>query len=172
MANNIINQSSTLSVHVGIPLRLPESQLTTPDSKKMFNTVYTSVFPLIQSSSAYSSNLSVVFRPQIQPWHPSSTLCIEAATAVLLLAPDQFWQFSHALFDKQTEFFDVNVVNEKRNDTYKRLAEIAGGVSVDKVKLLELLTVADKPDKDGALNVGNGVTNDVKKMVKVSNLAV
>lgn len=40
-----------------------------PFSAKMFNTVYTSVFPLIRSK--YASKVQILFRQQIQPWHPS-----------------------------------------------------------------------------------------------------
>ena len=86
--------------------------------------------------------------------HPSSTLCHEAATAVLLHNPDKFWPFSKALFDKQIEFFDVNVVHESRNQTYERLAEIAASVGVDKAAILKMLTVPDKPNGD-SYNVGN-----------------
>lgn len=81
--------------------------------------------------------------------------------------PDKFWDFSKALFDKQTEFFDVNVVHEERNKTYERLSKIAGDAGVDSKKIYQLLEVSDKPDKDGGLNIGNGVTDDIKIMVKV-----
>lgn len=47
----------------------------------MFNTLYTSVFPLIETK--YSGRVQVIFRQQIQPWHPSSTLTHEAGAAVL-----------------------------------------------------------------------------------------
>src|SRR4051812_3388338 len=63
-----------------------------PFSAKMFNTVYTSVLPLIRSK--YSSNVQILFRQQIQPWHPSSTLVHEAGVAVLKLQPAKFWDFS------------------------------------------------------------------------------
>jgi len=139
-----------------------------PFSKKLFNTVYTSVRPHI--AQQYPQNLSVIFRPQIQPWHPSSTLVHEAGAAVLKLSPDKFWDFSQKLFEKQTEFFDVNVVNETRNATYKRLAKIAGAVGVDEGKVYGLLEIGDKPGKDGALNTGNGVTDDIKVMVKTNRL--
>lgn len=91
----------------------------------------------------------------------------EAGAAVLKTNPDKFWDFSKALFDKQTDFFDVNVVNETRNKTYERLAKIAGEVGVDSKKIYQLLEVSDKPDKDGNTNTGNGVTDDIKIMVKV-----
>lgn len=63
-----------------------------PFSAKMFNTVYTSVLPLIKQK--YSSKVQILFRQQIQPWHPSSTLVHEAGVAVLKLQPAKFWDFS------------------------------------------------------------------------------
>lgn len=63
-----------------------------PFSAKMFNTVYTSVLPLIKQK--YASKVQILFRQQIQPWHPSSTLVHEAGVAVLKLKPEKFWDFS------------------------------------------------------------------------------
>jgi hypothetical protein len=138
-----------------------------PFSAKLFATFYTSVRPLLQKYT--SPGVRVIFRQQIQPWHPSSTLTHEAGAAVLRLAPDKFWEFSERLFREQKAFFDVNVVKEGRNDTYKRLARLAGEIEgVDAQKVLDLLVVSDKPGEDGSLNSGNGVTDDVKFMVKVS----
>jgi hypothetical protein len=131
----------------------------------MFKTVYKSVLPVIDQK--YRGELSIIFRQQIQPWHPSSTLVHEAGAAVLKLSPDSFWDFSDRLFDNQTEFFDVNVVNEARNDTYKRLAKIAGSAGIDEGKFYDLVKISDKPAVDGSTNTGNGVTNDIKLMVKV-----
>jgi len=131
----------------------------------MFNTINTAVIPLLKAH--YASKVQLIFRQQIQPWHPSSTLVHEAGAAVLRVAPDQFWAFSEKLFERQTEFFDVSVVNETRNQTYERLVKIAGEVGVDGGKVRELLVVGDRPGRDGELNVGNGVTDDVKFMVKV-----
>ena len=131
----------------------------------MFDTVYTSVSPLVKQK--YSDKLQIIFRQQIQPWHPSSTLVHEAGVAVLQTGPDKFWDFSKALFDKQTEYFDVNVVNESRNRTYERLAKLAGGVGLDEKKIYSLLEISDKPGKDGSLNSGNKVTDDLKLQVKV-----
>lgn len=91
----------------------------------------------------------------------------EAGAAVQRLAPELFWQFSAKLFEKQTDFFDVNVVNETRNATYQRLAKLAASVGVDEGRVYELLHVSDKPNKEGELNVGNGVTGDITRMVKV-----
>ncbi|KAF2459833.1 thioredoxin-like protein [Lineolata rhizophorae] len=139
-----------------------------PFSKKMFDTVYTKVLPTIEST--YASRLQIIFRQQIQPWHPSSTLTHEAGAAVLRLAPDRFFAFSAALFARQTDFFDVSVVHETRNATYKRLAAVAGEVGVDEGALYGLLEVPGKPGEGGALNIGNKVTDDVKVMVKANRL--
>jgi protein-disulfide isomerase len=139
-----------------------------PFSKKMFTQLYSNVLPTIESK--YAGRLQLIFRQQIQPWHPSSTLTHEAGAAVLQVNPDKFWDFSNKLFEQQTEFFDVNVVNETRNATYKRLAKIAGEVGLEESKIYGLLEISDKPGKDGSLNSGNGVTNDVKVMVKTNRL--
>lgn len=141
-----------------------------PFSAKMFKTIQTSVRPLIEKK--YSNpGVRLIFRQQIQPWHPSSTLVHEAGAAVLRTAPDQFWNFSELLFDKQKEYFDVNVMHEPRNKTYERLAQLAGQVKgVDSKIIYELLEVSDMPGEDGSLNVGNKVTNDLKQMVKYNRV--
>lgn len=141
-----------------------------PYSAKMFNTLYSKVLPDVPTK--YPSKVQFIFRQQIQPWHPSSTLVHEAGAAVLRLSPDKFWAFSKALFDKQKDFFDVNVVEEARNDTYKRLAKIAATVGLDETKVYGLLEISSKPGEDGSLNTGNQVTNDVKSMVKVRSFIV
>ncbi|KAH8813182.1 hypothetical protein F5884DRAFT_787654 [Xylogone sp. PMI_703] len=134
----------------------------------MFKTVYSSVFPLIESQ--YASNVQIIFRQQIQPWHPSSTLVHEAGVAVLRLAPSKFWDFSKLLFEHATEYYDVNVVNEVRNDTYKRLAKLAAQVGINEQEFYNLLVISDKPGEDGSLNSGNGVTNDLKVLVKMNRM--
>ncbi|KAF2235011.1 hypothetical protein EV356DRAFT_500934 [Viridothelium virens] len=139
-----------------------------PFSAKMFKTLYTTVLPTT-TYKRVSPNLTIIFRPQIQPWHPSSTLVHEAALAVQKVAPGSFWAFSEKLFEHQKDYFDVSVVNETRNKIYERLAKLAGSVQgVDEGKIFELLKISDKPGEDGSLNSGNGVTNDLKPIVKVS----
>lgn len=63
-----------------------------PFSAKMFNTVYHSVFPIIEKK--YPQKVQILFRQQIQPWHPSSTLVHEAGVVVLKVKPEGFWKFS------------------------------------------------------------------------------
>jgi len=141
-----------------------------PFSAKIFKTFYESVVPVIEKKYT-KPGIRIIFRQQIQPWHPSSTLTHEAGAAVLKTTPKSFWAFSQKLFEQQKEYFDVNVVNESRNETYKRLAKLAGSVNgVDEKTILDLLLVPDKPDKDGGLNIGNKVTDDVKFMVKANRV--
>jgi hypothetical protein len=75
-----------------------------------------------------------------------------------------------ALFDDAKSFYDVNVVNETRNKTYERLAKIGGKVGINEQELLKLLWISDKPAEDGSLNIGNGVTNELKVLVKMNRM--
>jgi protein-disulfide isomerase len=137
----------------------------------MFKTFHESVAPGIKKNPRLASKVQVIFRQQIQPWHPSSTLTHEAGLAVQRLAPTRFYDFSRALFQDQKSYFDVNVVNETRNNTYRRLAKLAAssaGVKEDQV--YEMLAVPDKPSESGELNVGNQVTNDLKVITKMARL--
>lgn len=141
-----------------------------PFSGKLFRAINDVVTPLVRENPGWAKNLTIIFRQMVQPWHPSSTLMHEAGLAVLRLAPEKFWKFSAALFDEQKSFFDVNVVNETRNDTYKRLAKVAAKVGVDEDKVYQMLEISDKATDDGALNVGNQVTNDLKVVTKMNRL--
>ncbi|KAF1840437.1 uncharacterized protein K460DRAFT_323075 [Cucurbitaria berberidis CBS 394.84] len=140
-----------------------------PFSQKIFKTVYTTGLrkTLLEK---YGDRVVTIFRQQIQPWHPSSTLVHEAGYAVQKVDSSKFYDFSEKLFEQQKDFFDVNVVNETRNATYKRLAKIAGSVGVDEGKVYDLLKISDKPGEDGSLNSGNGVTDDVKIQVRQNRL--
>ncbi|KAJ4266193.1 hypothetical protein NW762_004174 [Fusarium torreyae] len=141
-----------------------------PYSAKIFRTLRSDVIPAIKANEVWAKSLTFIFRQQVQPWHPSSTLMHEAGLAVLRLAPERFWDFSAALFDEQKDFFDVSVVNETRNDTYRRLAKVASKAGVDGDKVYQLLEIPDKAGEDGALNAGNQVTNDLKVITKMNRL--
>jgi hypothetical protein len=137
----------------------------------MIKTVLGDVAPKVRAEPSLASKVQFIFRHQVQPWHPSSTLTHEAGVAVARLAPSRFWDFASTLFEVQTDFYDVNVVHEARNQTYKRLAKVAAestGLKEDEV--YALLEVADKPAPDGSLNVGNAVTNDLKVLIKMARL--
>lgn len=143
---------------------------TCPFSAKIYRAIQDVVDPLVRGNSAWASNLNIILRQQVQPWHPSSTLVHESAIAVLQLTPEKFWAYSRLLFDEQTAFYDVNVVNETRNQTYRRLAKLAAKAGVDEEQVYKKLEIPDKPASDGSLNVGNAVTNDLKVITKVNRL--
>ncbi|KAK9379303.1 thioredoxin-like protein [Kockiozyma suomiensis] len=136
-----------------------------PFSLKLFNQVYHNLLPAIAEKFP-SGSFTFVFRQQIQPWHPSSTLVHEAALAVERLDASKFWQFSDALFAVSAEYYDTAVADETRVQTYERLAELASkSVGVDKKAFLELLTI--KPSEDGKPhNSGNQITNDLKLFIR------
>ncbi|KAI0011945.1 thioredoxin-like protein [Xylariaceae sp. FL0662B] len=140
-----------------------------PFSAKQFATVYHTVAPLVRAHPRWAPRLQIILRQQVQPWHPSSTLVHEAAAAVLRLAPDRYWVFSDALFRDQAAYFDVSVVNETRNQTYRRLAKLAAAsAGVDEDKVYDLLAIPESAE--GNLNVGNQVTNDLKVFIKMGRL--
>ncbi|KAM0335312.1 hypothetical protein ACHAQA_000357 [Verticillium albo-atrum] len=142
-----------------------------PFSAKLFKTLFEDLAPVIRQNPYWARGLEVIFRHQVQPWHPSSTLTHEAALAVLRLAPERFLDFSAALFAAQKDFFDVNVVHETRNATYARLAKLAArSAGVDEAAVYGLLAISDKPAADGSLNTGNAVTVDLKLAVKMARL--
>ena len=142
-----------------------------PFSAKIMRALQDVVFPMVRASAdGWAPRLTVILRQQVQPWHPSSTLMHEAGLAVLRLAPARFWDFSRLLFDAQAEYFDVSVVNEVRNDTYRRLAKLAAKAGVDEAAVYGLLEVPDKPSEDGSLNIGNKVTRDLALMTRMSRL--
>ncbi|KAH6853929.1 hypothetical protein B0I37DRAFT_360701 [Chaetomium sp. MPI-CAGE-AT-0009] len=138
----------------------------------MFNTLLTSALPHIRANPNIANRLQLIIRPQIQPWHPSSTLVHEAALAVQQLTlrgvSDRFWVFISELFAHQTEYFDEAVAGETRNATYLRLARLAREtVGLDEDEVYKLLEVKQL---DGGKNAGNGVTADVKTVVKMARL--
>jgi protein-disulfide isomerase len=51
----------------------------------------------------HPEQVQVIFRQQIQPWHPTSTLLHEAAIAVERVDNKKFWEYSDVLFERQTE---------------------------------------------------------------------
>ena len=144
----------------------------------MYKTLYDDLFPQLRAHASLRDRVQFIFRQQIQPWHPSSTLTHEAALAVQRLAPQDFWAFSAALFDAQRDYFDLRVVAEPRNATYARLARLAESSTpqarLDGAKVLALLRVRDPAPGEKVepeeLNGGNELTADVKTVVKMARL--
>jgi hypothetical protein len=83
----------------------------------------------------------------------------ESALAVERVDPSKFWDYSMALFAKQTTYYDSSTATETRLDMYKRLAKLAEdsvGVSAEEVlKYLYFEPVATGSSEGH--NIGNAV---------------
>ncbi|KAJ2724151.1 hypothetical protein GGI07_002186 [Coemansia sp. Benny D115] len=142
---------------------------TCPFSAKLWRALQTQVIPWLSAQGASSSPVTVVFRHQVQPWHPNSTLLHEASLAVEKINPSAFALYSGALFDKQSEFFDEATVNLSRTEIYRQLATLATSVNAvsDHLAVLQLLDVQEAPAGE-ARNAGNAVTADLKYHVRLA----
>ncbi|CAO3679401.1 unnamed protein product [Umbelopsis vinacea] len=134
---------------------------TCPFSAKIYKKLRKDVVPYL--TNEHPDQVQVIFRQQVQPWHPTSTLLHEAALAVERVDKSRFWDFSDVLFERQTEYFDEAVYTKSRNEIYGKLADLASSINVPGDKVLSYLTV-----KTGeAKNSGNQVTNDLKLQIKL-----
>ncbi|KAJ2910943.1 hypothetical protein GGI21_000329 [Coemansia aciculifera] len=134
-----------------------------PFSAKLWHTLSSKVIPALQHT-----NLSIIFRHQVQPWHPASTLLHEASLAVEKLNPSAFVLFSQTLFDHQREFFDEATVEKTRAEMYRQLADLAASVNAidDRQALLQLLDI--QPNAEEPRNAGNAVTADLKYHIRLA----
>ncbi|CAN6670413.1 hypothetical protein TRVA0_043S00276 [Trichomonascus vanleenenianus] len=123
----------------------------------MFRVIYDQVLP-------NATNTKFIFRHQIQPWHPTSTIVHEAAIAVGVIAgPEAYWKFSSALFDESEKYYDEPTYNKTRKQLYEELSVLAEkSVGVDKFKLLDALAITNTESR----NAGNKVTDDIKYFIK------
>jgi hypothetical protein len=154
--------------HKSLPLCIPP-----PCPPINGNSVVVTLCP--QAHYRRSLHCRLVFKHLIQPWHPQSTLLHEAALAVKrLYGPEKYFQFSAALFLRQTEFFDANLWTKSRDEITAELVALAAEAvpktaedpkGVDPVELAALLALV--PDTgDGTLNRGTQVTPILKLAVK------
>ncbi|KAI6042828.1 hypothetical protein EDC04DRAFT_2563650 [Pisolithus marmoratus] len=130
---------------------------------KMCRAIDTVLRPLVENGGKYDGKVKVIMRPQVQPWHATSTYTHEAGLAALRVAPEHFWQFSRVLFDRQEEFFDIPVSNLTPLEIREKLAEVVASViPADKVNdFKELLK-----HNPGHPNGGVAVTDDLKYTIK------
>ncbi|KAF7291373.1 hypothetical protein MIND_01281800 [Mycena indigotica] len=133
-----------------------------PFSAKMARAIDSILGPLLGPGGVYYGKVKVVFRPQVQPWHVSSTLVHEAGLAVARAAPASFWPFSLALFARQGEYFDAPTEKLTRADIRAKLAALVAEVDQSAADgVTQLLTL-----KTTSPNGGNGVTDDLKYTIK------
>ncbi|KAJ2716927.1 hypothetical protein H4R19_000326 [Coemansia spiralis] len=135
---------------------------TCPFSARLWRTLRGELQPVFAAQG-----VAVVFRHQVQPWHPASTLLHEASLAVERLCPQNFGLFSDALFAHQAEFFDEATTDLSRTEIYRHLADLAASVNAvdDKLALLQLLDIQSAA---APTNAGNAVTADLKYHIKIA----
>ncbi|KAJ2742577.1 hypothetical protein GGI20_004387 [Coemansia sp. BCRC 34301] len=139
---------------------------TCPFSARMWRTLTTCVIPCLASNA--TNPVSVIFRHQVQPWHPASTLLHEASLAVEKLNPSGFVLFLHSLFEHQREYFDEAVVEKTRTEVYRQLADLAASVNAidDRLGMLQLLDI--QRNSEEPRNAGNAVTADLKYHIRLA----
>lgn len=116
----------------------------------------------------YPGQFQFIFRNQIQPWHPHSTVVHEAALAVEYLDSAQFYPYSKLLFERTlSAFSDKHVYYKSWHQLNEDLAELAATLCAPKVtkeNVLKLLLVEQQPDD---YIYGNIVTNRLKYCIKL-----
>ncbi|KAK7053957.1 disulfide bond formation protein D [Favolaschia claudopus] len=137
-----------------------------PFSAKLSLAIDNVLVPLLGPGGRYHGKVKVIFRPQVQPWHSSSTLVHEAGLAVPRVAPESFWPFSLALFKRQGEYFDIPTSTLTPLQIREKLVALAGEViavpSNAAGRFADLLLLKSSP------NGGTAVTDDLKYTIKFS----
>ncbi|VVT56819.1 uncharacterized protein SAPINGB_P005306 [Magnusiomyces paraingens] len=137
-----------------------------PYSAKAWRRLRSEIIPALDAK--FPGKVQFIFRHQIQPWHPQSTLVHEAGLAVSVLSPEKFFEFNDVLFERSPEYYDEALYNETRPETYKRLAKLANeSVNVSVEEFLKLVEVPPLPaGAEKALNKGNALAVDLKYFIK------
>ncbi|KAJ7098604.1 hypothetical protein B0H15DRAFT_1005059 [Mycena belliarum] len=135
-----------------------------PFSAKISLVIDSVLLPLLGPGGKYHGKVKAIFRPQVQPWHASSTLVHEAGLAVARASPDSFWSFSLALFKHQDEYFDIPTSTLTPLQIREKLAALAAEV----IPAGATGSFADLLLLKSSANGGNAVTDDLKYTIKFS----
>ncbi|CAG8464807.1 5133_t:CDS:10 [Funneliformis caledonium] len=136
-----------------------------PFSAKLYKRVRNEVLPYIEEN--YPGKVQFIFRHQVQPWHPFSTVVHEAALAVEKIESTKFFQFSDKLFEVQKQYFDESVHNLSRAQIYESLAKHVKEIGMSDSQFLSLLYIPVVSDIEKARNEGNKITSDLKLHIKL-----
>ncbi|KAF9922033.1 hypothetical protein FBU30_007902 [Linnemannia zychae] len=128
-----------------------------PFSAKIWKQIYENVIPWLEEK--HPGQVQIIFRNQVQPWHPTSTIVAEAALAVEQIDP----------------YFDEAIADKSRNEQYKYLSDLAASLpksssssaSITQDKVFSLLQITSVTTASEATNHGNKVTNDLKYFIKL-----
>lgn len=134
-----------------------------PFSAKMFLKLSSSIFPLMKSSTP---PIQFVFRHQVQPWHPQSSLMHEASLAVEKISPGKFYEYCGVLFQNQENFFDIKISNLTRPQITDKLIGLASQININSEELKKLLYLNTQNNNDK--NVGSRVITELKYHIKLS----
>eukprot|EP00834_Sanchytrium_tribonematis_P001295 NODE_30_length_37342_cov_0.449507.p22 type:complete len:188 gc:universal NODE_30_length_37342_cov_0.449507:4671-4108(-) len=134
---NEISQRRSIEVYL---------DLACPFSKKMFTVLA-------------NSDIQFIFRHQVQPWHPQSSLLHYVLIAVNKHNPESFYKAVKILFEHQEDFFDANVQDLSPKDIYGKAIHLLSrhDIHVD-TKLFEV----------GEGNSGSALVPDMKYHIKIS----
>ncbi|KAF7305706.1 Disulfide bond formation protein D [Mycena chlorophos] len=139
-----------------------------PFSAKLARAINTVLVPALGPGGKYHGKVKAIFRPQVQPWHASSTFVHEAGLAVARVSPESFWPFSLALFEHQAEYFDVPTSTLTPIQIRAKLAALAGEVVPAGAAGNTAGAFADLLVLKGTPNGGVDVTDDLKYTIKFS----
>lgn len=149
---------SEVKVHMTVYL-----DYTCPFSAKSYFMLFNQVAP------HYGDKVAITFYHQVQPWHPQSSYCHEAALAVAHLnGNDAFFKFSNVLMRSLEEYYDYNTYDLTRRQIYDKLGDLAQSVGVDKAKFMDLLALDAESIAKGSNNPGNQMTQNLKWEIKAS----
>ena len=132
-----------------------------PYSKKMFDTVFRSLIPALETENLIGS-IQFLWQSVPQPWHAQSCCMHDAIMAASILDVDKTPTYILNIFAKQTDFFDDQTKNLSRVQIYENLAAIGGESGYDISSLSALLSLEDVEGNEG---LGN-VTQHLKWAVK------
>ena len=132
-----------------------------PYSKKMFDTVFRSLIPALESKNLIGS-IQFLWQSVPQPWHAQSCCMHDAIMAASILDIEKTPTYILNIFAKQTDFFDDQTKNLSRVQIYENLAAIGGESGYDISSLSALLSLEDVEGNEG---LGN-VTQHLKWAVK------
>lgn len=147
-----------------------------PFSAKQARSLAANVIPLLHKGGKYHGHLSLVTRPYPQPFHYFAMFHTEAVLVFGYAHPDLFWSYLTAVFDTQTEYFNVPVSTMTPSACRDKLTEVALSVLEKHGKLgsgprskafgefRDRLEVKQKGDY---INGGNESLDDMKYLIKV-----
>ena len=123
-----------------------------PYSKKMFNTVFGSLIPALETENSIGG-VQFLWQSVPQPWHAQSCCMHDAIMAASILDVEKTPTYISNIFDKQTDFFDDQTKNLSRIQIYEKLAVIGGESGYDVSSFSALLSLEGVTGNEGLGNV-------------------